>query len=70
MATLTAWAEHHDVPYRGVPVGTLKKHATGKGNANKAEVLAAVQARGFEPGDDNEADAIAILLWAEDDRAA
>ena len=23
-----------------------------------------MRARGFEPGDDNEADAIAILLWA------
>jgi hypothetical protein len=22
-------------PYQGVPVGTIKKHATGKGNANK-----------------------------------
>jgi hypothetical protein len=27
-------------------------------------VIAAVQARGFAPADDNEADAIAILLWA------
>ena len=29
-----------------------------------AAVIAAVQARGFSPADDNEADAIAILLWA------
>jgi hypothetical protein len=27
-------------------------------------VIAAVRARGFRPADDNEADAIAILLWA------
>ena len=27
-------------------------------------VIAAVRARGFHPADDNEADAIAILLWA------
>ena len=26
--------------------------------------MAAVRARGFAPADDNEADAIAILLWA------
>ena len=28
------------------------------------EVIAAVRARGFHPTDDNEADAIALLLWA------
>ena len=33
MATLTAWAELRGVPYQGVPVGTIKRHATGKGNA-------------------------------------
>ena len=27
-------------------------------------MIAAVRERGFEPADDNEADAIAILLWA------
>ena len=31
---------------------------------DKAAVMAAVRARGFSPADDNEADAIAILLWA------
>ena len=64
MATLTAWAEQHGVPYQGVPVGTIKRHVTAKGNAGKEAVLAAVRARGFSPAGDNEADAIAILLWA------
>jgi hypothetical protein len=64
MATLTAWAELRGVPYEGVPVGTIKRHAAGKGNADKAAMVAAVRARGFSPADDNEADAIAILLWA------
>ena len=59
MATLTAWAELRGVPYEGVPVGTIKRHATGKGNADKAAMIAAVRARGFSPADDNEADAIA-----------
>jgi Holliday junction resolvasome RuvABC endonuclease subunit len=45
-------------------VGTWKRHACGKGNASKQEVIAAMRERGFEPADDNEADAIAILLWA------
>jgi len=64
LAALTSWCEHHGVPYQGVPVGTIKRFATGKGNADKAAMIAAVRARGFEPVDDNEADAIAILLWA------
>lgn len=64
MATLTAWAEMRGVPYQGVPVGTIKRHATGKGNANKDAMIAAAKARGFSPADDNEADAIAILFWA------
>ena len=64
LATLTAWCEAHCIPYQGVPVGTIKRFACGKGNADKSEVLAAMRARGFQPADDNEADAIAILLWA------
>ena len=64
MATLTAWAELRGVPYEGVAVGTIKKFLTGLGNANKQAMIAAARARGYSPADDNEADAIAILLWA------
>jgi crossover junction endodeoxyribonuclease RuvC len=66
LATLTAWCEHHGIPYEGVPVGTIKRHIAGKGNADKRAVIEAVRARGFNPADDNEADALAILLWAID----
>ena len=66
MATLTTWCEHHKVPYQGVPVGTIKKHATGKGNASKDDVIAAMRALGHPVTDDNEADALAILHWAID----
>ena len=66
LATLTSWAEKHSIPYAGVPVGTIKQHATGKGNANKEAIIDAIKARGFDPKDDNEADAIALLLWATD----
>ncbi len=64
LATLTSWCEQRRIPYQGVPVGTIKRHLTGKGNADKQAVIAAVRARGFSPADDNAADAIAILLWA------
>ena len=66
LAILTAWCEHHNIPYQGVPVGTIKKHATGKGNASKDEVIAAMRAMGHAVTDDNEADALAILHWAID----
>jgi len=68
LATLTSWCEEHELPYEGVPVGTIKRHVTGKGNADKAAMIAAVRARGFKPADDNEADAIALLLWAIETR--
>ena len=64
LATLTSWCEERGLAYQGVPVGTIKRHVTGKGNADKQAVIAAVRDRGFMPADDNEADAIAILLWA------
>ena len=64
MATLTAWCEHHKIPYQGVPVGTIKLHATGKGNAGKAQMIEAMQLKGHPVTDDNEADALAILHWA------
>ena len=64
LGQLTAWCEHHQIPYQGVPVGTIKKHATGKGNADKAAMMAAARARGFRPVDDNHADALALLDWA------
>jgi Holliday junction resolvasome RuvABC endonuclease subunit len=64
MGHLTAWCEHHNIPYQGVPVGTIKKHATGNGHANKAEMIDVAKAQGYQPVDDNEADALALLHWA------
>jgi len=64
LATLTSWCEHHQIPYQGVPVGTIKKHATGKGNASKDEMITAMRRLGHVPTDDNEADALALLHWA------
>lgn len=64
MAHLTAWCEHHTIPYKGVPVATIKKYATGKGNANKDAIIKAMKERGYDPQDDNEADALALLGWA------
>jgi len=65
MATLTAWCEHHVIPYEGIPVKTIKKFLTGTGNANKGQMIEGVRAKGFNPADDNEADAIAMLLFSQ-----
>lgn len=64
LGQLSAYCEEHHVPYRGVPVGTIKRHVTGKGNASKEAVIEAVQKLGFDPECDNEADALALLHWA------
>lgn len=64
LAHLTAMCEEIDVPYIGVSVGTIKKHATGKGNAKKREVIDAITKLGFKPKDDNEADSLALMMYA------
>jgi len=64
MATLTSWCEHHKIPYQGVLVGTIKKHATGKGNASKEDMIAAMVGMGYQVTDDNVADALSLLHWA------
>ncbi len=49
------------MPYQAIPVGTVKKLATGKGNAKKEAMIAAANARwGISVSDDNEADALWI----------
>jgi crossover junction endodeoxyribonuclease RuvC len=64
LSHVSSWAEKRQIPYQGVPVGTIKKHATGKGNASKEAVIKAMKQRGHNPSDHNEADALAILHWA------
>lgn len=66
MATLQAWSEDNSVPCAGVPVGVIKKHATGKGNANKEAMMAAMRDLGFDVIDDNHADAIALWLCQQE----
>lgn len=63
MAVLTAWCVEHGIQYQGVPVGEIKKSATGKGNAGKGLMIAAAESWGFVVLDDNHADALAIYRW-------
>jgi hypothetical protein len=61
VAHLQAFGEHHQIAYRGFHAGKIKKAWTGKGNAKKPEMVARAKELGFNPGSDNEADAIALL---------
>ena len=53
---------------------TIKKHATGAGNADKPAVVAAAIARGWAPANDHEADAMwladYVMTGGERERAA
>lgn len=64
LAMLEMWCAANNVTLKPVGVGTVKKHWTGKGNADKNAMIVAAVARGFSPVDDNHADALAILSYA------
>ncbi|CAK9254183.1 unnamed protein product [Sphagnum jensenii] len=63
MATLQTFGDDHHIPYEGVPVGTIKKFITGNGKASKLDMITAMEQKGHQPKDDNEADALALLYW-------
>lgn len=66
LSVLQLCALDFKVEYRGVGVGTIKKHATGKGNAKKPDMIKA--AIRLYPAinviDDNHADALCLLHYA------
>lgn len=67
-AEVLAFAAEHGIEHRAVHSSTLKKWATGKGNAGKPEMMDAA-ARLFPDvtlADDNHADALIALAWAID----
>lgn len=63
-AMLQAYCEANRILLVGVAVGTIKKFWTGNGNADKAAMIAEAKQRGFKPVDDNHADALALLAYA------
>ena len=64
---LKEWCETESVQYRGYSPSEIKKHATGKGNAKKADMQAAAAERFGRSMDDNEADALWLLDLAKRD---
>jgi hypothetical protein len=62
---LAEFAERTGTPVRSAKAGAVKKSATGHGGASKEAVFAAIKAMGHQPGNEDEAMAIALLLLAE-----
>jgi Holliday junction resolvasome RuvABC endonuclease subunit len=57
-----AWKiEESGAEYRLIAKKVYQNVATGKGNASKNLVISAMRLRGYNPVDDNEADALALL---------
>jgi Holliday junction resolvasome RuvABC endonuclease subunit len=69
VAILQEFAERNRIGYRGYPVGTVKRYATGKGNAPKSAMIAAAVERFGMPdlASDDEADALWIGALLIDD---
>ena len=61
VAMIQMYCEMNDAQYIGIPVGTIKKFWTGNGHAKKNQMIDKAVAMGYNPKDDNEADALAIL---------
>jgi len=66
VAIIQEHCELKEIPYSGVPVGTIKKYATNRGNANKESMLTAARIKwpDIEIKSDNQADALWLWDWA------
>jgi len=64
MTDVLAFAAEINAETMPVHTATLKKFATGKGNASKEAMIATAISLGYKPIDDNEADACLLLEYA------
>jgi len=64
VAILQEWCAQRNLNFHPIHSSTLKKFATGKGNANKEAMMGAATARGWRFADDNECDALWLLEYA------
>ena len=64
LSHLQVFCERRGVPLEAYPVGAIKKHWTGRGNASKEAMVEEAARRGFLVEDDNQADALAMLHMA------
>jgi len=62
-AVVEMWAEACGIEYREIAAATVKRHATGRGNCDKAAMVAAARVKWPEIriADDNHADALWLM---------
>ena len=67
VAILQTFCLENRIEYKGVPVQTIKKHATGSGNAKKDDMIfsASMKFPKINIIDDNHADALHLLDYAQ-----
>ncbi len=63
LAELQAFAAENGIELMSVHTSTLKKFATGSGRASKNDMVQAARQKGWDPTDDNEADAVLLLAF-------
>lgn len=63
LAIVHLWAGENNVPIHWVSPKSIKKYATGKGNADKKAMVAAIQSLYPYITDNNEADAMWLLRY-------
>ena len=63
-AMIQAICAEAKIEHVAIHTATLKKHATGKGNAGKEAMMEAATEKGWLYEDDNEADALWLLDYA------
>lgn len=65
---IKSFGENYGIEYAGYSPATIKKHATGKGNASKGDMIKAAQEKFRDKFviDDDEADALHLLDYARE----
>ena len=67
LGVLIALCEEKGIQYTAYSATEIKKFATGKGDAKKQDMIDSAIALGFNPADDNEADAIHLYNLSKKD---
>ena len=68
VGVVKTFCEDNKIEYRAYSAGEIKRHATGKGNSNKAAMIAAAKEKlNYQGEDDNEVDAMWLHALATHD---
>lgn len=63
IGVIELFSTFYSIPVYLVPPTTLKKHCTGKGNANKDQMIQFANSQGYKGEEDNEADSYCLYIY-------